>query len=170
MVLIIGQWSEISSLWDFLKHDLFPVFLDLQLGRSAIAFRISPPWSRGSCPPNQKGHEILDLMLEITPGTAGGLSDVELLVLLKWIQSEGSRFRLVGLLRYDQWGGEFFVESEEVFHSLAFGDERLLAVAAVHGQIQHGMGFGQRGRHRDRIVKVRQRAFGELRPRIQDGI
>lgn len=42
-----------------------------------------------------------------------------------------------------QWGGELLVEGEEVFHELPVGEERLLAVAAVHGAVELLVGLRQ---------------------------
>ncbi len=57
-------------------------------------------------------------------------------------------------LRYE-WGGELFVEGEEVFHALAVGEEGLLAVATVHGTVERLVGLGEARRHRHGIVEVR---------------
>jgi len=67
----------------------------------------------------------------------------------------------------DERGGELLVEGEEVFHALAVGAEGLLAVAAVHRAVELLVGLRQLRRHRDRIVEIRQRAAGELLPRVQ---
>ncbi len=42
------------------------------------------------------------------------------------------------------------------------------AVAEVNGAVEVGVGFDQRGRHRQRVVKVGQRRLGEFLTRVQN--
>ncbi len=69
--------------------------------------------------------------------------------------------------RGNERGGEFFVEGEEVFDALAVVLEGLRAVAEVNGAVEVGVGFDQRGRHRQRVVKVGQRRVGKFLARVQ---
>src|SRR5664279_3388319 len=61
------------------------------------------------------------------------------------------------LRRGQQRGRQLFVEAEKVFHALALAGEGLGAVTQIHGPIQFRMGFDQRGRHRERVIQIRQR-------------
>ena len=63
--------------------------------------------------------------------------------------------------------GQFFVEGEEVLDALAVGIERSRTVAEVNGAVELAVGFHQRGRHRQRVVKVGQRRLGKFLPRVQ---
>ncbi|OFV93515.1 MAG: hypothetical protein A3F68_06270 [Acidobacteria bacterium RIFCSPLOWO2_12_FULL_54_10] len=67
----------------------------------------------------------------------------------------------------EQGGGEFLVEGKEVLDALAVVVEGLRAVATVHGAVEGGVGFDQRGRHRQRVVKVGQRRLGKFLARVQ---
>ena len=66
--------------------------------------------------------------------------------------------------------GEFLVEREEVFDALAVVLERLRAVAEVNGVVEVGMGFDQRGRHRQRVVEIGHRRAGEFLACVQHGL
>ena len=66
----------------------------------------------------------------------------------------------------EQGHGEFFIEGEEVFDALAVVFERLRAVTAVHGAVEGGVGFDQRGRHGQRIVEVGQRRVRKFLARV----
>jgi hypothetical protein len=54
-----------------------------------------------------------------------------------------------------------------VLDSLALVLERLRAVAEVDGAVEAGVGFGQGGRHRQRVVKVGQGRVGKFLARLQ---
>ena len=73
------------------------------------------------------------------------------------------------LLRWQQ-AGELLVALEQEFHALRVAGEGGFAVAGVHGAVERLMGFDQRGRHRERVVEVGQRALRKLRAGIQHGL
>ena len=84
----------------------------------------------------------------------------------EWLGFSGALFLGGG----EEGGGEFFVEGEEVFDALAVVVERLGTVAEVNGAVEGSVGFDERGRHGQRIVKVGERRVGELLARVQHGL
>ena len=54
--------------------------------------------------------------------------------------------------------------------ALAVVVERLRTVAEINGTVEGGVGFDERGRHRQGIVKVGERGVGELFARVQHGL
>lgn len=57
-----------------------------------------------------------------------------------------------------------------MFDALAVVVEGLRAVAEVHGAVERGVGFDERRRHGERVVKVGERSVGELLARVKDGL
>ena len=78
------------------------------------------------------------------------------------------RFSPCFLARREKRGSEFFVEGEEVLDALAVAFKGLRAVRTVNGAVEVGMGFDQRRRHRQRVVKVSERRVGGFFARVQD--